>query len=335
MRQSGAGDGSHRRHWRGHRDRLRSAGGRRSWWGAWINDAAKRWRAEYVTKVARPCFSAGTCLDAAQVQAMVEATVAAYGRLDIGFNNAGVSGDGPHLLHEYGIAEWRRTIERERKGRVAVHEVRTRADAFSGSARIDAGRDSQHVIDRGVGGQRFGRLYGKQACGHRPDKERGPDLRRSGHSNQLRLPCEHTYAHVRPIRTADPGSGGGLEGITPGRPDRPSRGSGRCGAVVEFGRIPIRDRLIPGYRRRMDRPIATPGRHLLERGKPPLLLQRGPRGGASAMPTGPLEKGGKGWALAAPKVTYAVDLINSNHNISGVLTCSRRIRRVTAISDSK
>lgn len=35
------------------------------------------------------------------------------------------------------------------------------------------------------------------------------------------------------------------------------------------------------------------------------------------MPTGPLEKGGKGWALAAPNVTYAVDLINSNHNIMG------------------
>lgn len=35
------------------------------------------------------------------------------------------------------------------------------------------------------------------------------------------------------------------------------------------------------------------------------------------MPTGPLEKGGKGWALAAPNVTYAVDLINRNHNMVG------------------
>ena len=61
-------------------------------------------------------FFRGDVSNAAQVQAMVDATVAAYGRLDIGFNNAGVSGDGPHLLHEYGIAEWRRTIGVNVKG---------------------------------------------------------------------------------------------------------------------------------------------------------------------------------------------------------------------------
>ncbi len=61
-------------------------------------------------------FFRGDVSDAAQVEAMVAATVAAYGRLDIGFNNAGISGDGPHLLHEYGIAEWRRTIDVNVKG---------------------------------------------------------------------------------------------------------------------------------------------------------------------------------------------------------------------------
>ena len=61
-------------------------------------------------------FFRGDVSDAQQVEAMVSAAVAAYGRLDIGFNNAGVSGDGPHLLHEYGVAEWRRTIDVNVKG---------------------------------------------------------------------------------------------------------------------------------------------------------------------------------------------------------------------------
>ena len=35
------------------------------------------------------------------------------------------------------------------------------------------------------------------------------------------------------------------------------------------------------------------------------------------MPMGPLEKGGKGWALATSNLTYAVYLINWNHNMVG------------------
>lgn len=56
---------------------------------------------------------------------------------------------------------------------------------------------------------------------------------------------------------------------------------------------------------------------MLARRKSPLLLQRGPRGRASAMPADPLEKGGKGWALTISNLTYAVYLINRNHNMVG------------------
>ena len=54
--------------------------------------------------------------DSDQVEAMVAAAVARYGRLDIAFNNAGVSGDGPALLHEYDLDVWRRTIDVNVKG---------------------------------------------------------------------------------------------------------------------------------------------------------------------------------------------------------------------------
>ena len=54
--------------------------------------------------------------DSAQVESMVAAAVAEYGRVDIAFNNAGVSGDGPSLLHEYDLDVWRRTIDVNVKG---------------------------------------------------------------------------------------------------------------------------------------------------------------------------------------------------------------------------
>lgn len=53
---------------------------------------------------------------AAEVAKMVAATVSAYGRLDIGFNNAGISGEGPMLLHEYPDDSWHRTIDVNVKG---------------------------------------------------------------------------------------------------------------------------------------------------------------------------------------------------------------------------
>ena len=40
------------------------------------------------------------------------------------------------------------------------------------------------------------------------------------------------------------------------------------------------------------------------------------------MPTGPLDKGGKGWALAHRNLTYAVAMFNPNHNMSGLFRAS-------------
>ena len=40
------------------------------------------------------------------------------------------------------------------------------------------------------------------------------------------------------------------------------------------------------------------------------------------MPAGPLEKGGKGWALASTNITYAVGLFNHNHNMVGFFLAS-------------
>jgi NAD(P)-dependent dehydrogenase (short-subunit alcohol dehydrogenase family) len=52
----------------------------------------------------------------AEVEAMVDATVEAYGRLDFGFNNAGIIGEGTDLLHEYPDDVWQRVIDVNVKG---------------------------------------------------------------------------------------------------------------------------------------------------------------------------------------------------------------------------
>ncbi len=85
-----------------------------------VNGLDERRGAGVVGRIEREGGAAMFCRadvsDAGQVEAMVTAAVDAYGRLDIGFNNAGVSGDGPALVHEYGIDEWRRTIDVNVKG---------------------------------------------------------------------------------------------------------------------------------------------------------------------------------------------------------------------------
>lgn len=55
-------------------------------------------------------FVAADVSDEAQVKALVEAAVGEYGRLDGGFNNAGVDQQ-PLSLHEISIAEWRRVTD--------------------------------------------------------------------------------------------------------------------------------------------------------------------------------------------------------------------------------
>ncbi len=53
---------------------------------------------------------------AIEVEALVGAAVDAYGRLDIGFNNAGISDNESLLLHEYSDDTWHRVMDVNVKG---------------------------------------------------------------------------------------------------------------------------------------------------------------------------------------------------------------------------
>ncbi|MFN8525584.1 MAG: SDR family oxidoreductase [Chloroflexota bacterium] len=58
-------------------------------------------------------FVRANVVDEAEVKRMVEASVAAFGRLDCAFNNAGiggVSGGGPYATHEYPEAAWAQIV---------------------------------------------------------------------------------------------------------------------------------------------------------------------------------------------------------------------------------
>ena len=55
-------------------------------------------------------FVAADVTDPEAAEALVEATVSAYGRLDLAFNNAGVSGVGGGLAHEYPLELWDRVL---------------------------------------------------------------------------------------------------------------------------------------------------------------------------------------------------------------------------------
>lgn len=53
---------------------------------------------------------------ASEVESLIDAAVSAYGRLDFGFNNAGISGDRTMALHEYPEESWHRVIDVNVKG---------------------------------------------------------------------------------------------------------------------------------------------------------------------------------------------------------------------------
>jgi NAD(P)-dependent dehydrogenase (short-subunit alcohol dehydrogenase family) len=55
-------------------------------------------------------FIAADVTDPAAVEALMEAALAAYGRLDCAFNNAGISGLGGGLAHEYPLELWDRVL---------------------------------------------------------------------------------------------------------------------------------------------------------------------------------------------------------------------------------
>ena len=110
---------------------------------------------------------------AAQVQAMLDGTVAAYGRLDCAYNNAGIAGHqveaSGQLTHEWSEKSFDRMIEVNLKGvwLCMKHEI----PLMRAQRR---GRDRQYCLrrraDRAADLQRLRR---SQARRDRPDQDRG------------------------------------------------------------------------------------------------------------------------------------------------------------------
>ena len=74
-------------------------------------------------------FVGADVTSATDVEAMVNRTVEAYGRLDYGFNNAGVNIRVNAPIHEYPEDDWDRGHRGEPQKRVVVHEIPDSADA--------------------------------------------------------------------------------------------------------------------------------------------------------------------------------------------------------------
>ena len=84
---------------------------------------------------------------AAQVQAMLDGAIAAYGRLDCAFNNAGIAGHQVECVRPVDPRVVRKVLRPDDRGqsegRLAVHEARDPADAGGGRR-----RDRQYRLDR-------------------------------------------------------------------------------------------------------------------------------------------------------------------------------------------
>ena len=131
--------------------------------------------------------------DEAQAVAMVERTVATYGRLDMAFNNAGIVGFTGDLADE--SAE---SFDREPPSTCAnldVHETRAAPDAHPGQRRHrqlsslgglvgQAGRATYHATKHGVIGLTKSAADGLCATRH-PHQRRLPGLDRYTHGSDM------------------------------------------------------------------------------------------------------------------------------------------------------
>jgi len=127
----------------------------------------------------------------ADVQAMVAASVAAYGRLDCAFNNAGIAGyqvdASGKKTAEWSEAAFDRMIAGQPQGGVALHEARARPDGGAGRR-----CDRQHRLDRGS--CRACHLIGlcrRQARRRRPHQDGGDRIRLLQYPGECGLPRVH------------------------------------------------------------------------------------------------------------------------------------------------
>src|SRR6266511_4238562 len=111
-------------------------------------------------------------VDASSVEHLVERTLAAYGRLDAAFNNAG-GGYIPVPIADIAVEEFDRVVAGQSAGRLPEHEVPDPRDA-----RVRWGIDRQHDLYGGAPGlARSGRLRRRQARGGGAHREWGARLR--------------------------------------------------------------------------------------------------------------------------------------------------------------
>ena len=149
-----------------------------------INEQALRAATDELTAAGHRALGV-TCdvADEDQVAALVDRTVAEFGRLDMAFNNAGIMLPLADAADE--PAESLRPRQRDQPARrLGLHEARAAPDARAGQR-----RDRQLLLARRPRRQPRPRLLPRhQARRPRPDQERRAGVRAARHPHQRRLP---------------------------------------------------------------------------------------------------------------------------------------------------
>jgi NAD(P)-dependent dehydrogenase (short-subunit alcohol dehydrogenase family) len=163
---------------------------------------------------------------AAEVEALIKAAVAAHGRIDILFNNAGIGSFGTSV--ELAPADWENIIAVDLNSvYYACHFAIPHMPA--GSAIVNTASIS------GMGGDyRFRRLQRRQGRRHQlhPRARHRPRPRRHPRQRALPRPCRYAD-HGRCLADARPERG--MDKAHPARPRRAAGGDGESGRLPRLG----------------------------------------------------------------------------------------------------
>ena len=181
----------------------------------------------------------------AQVQAMIERTIAEFGRLDAAFNNAGVMAKiaptGDSTLEEFD------RVTGVDLGRLELHETRTAPDGTPGQ-RLDR---QLLLYRRRQGRPGYSVLYRVEARGHRSDAGRGPRIRRQRRPRECGLPG-HDRHGVCPRSVRGRERIRGIVKVLAHWPNRQARGDRVGGALAVQPGSELRGWARPGGRRWSD-----------------------------------------------------------------------------------